>query len=208
MKKILSIIICLCLIFSLSACGGNRNDALEDDSQKDYIEQTVRKGKLDICEYGLGSDIEAVKDYYKQLADNYDEITEEHDTEGCNHDHTSDPNFAYYEVSKKNGYTVIETADVRFYYTKNTEDGITAIASDSAVFGFTPAVTTKYEVEDAIAASGKTVNANEDDLKLLAMPSDSVIILRYTFDEYQLDFYFYENSLITTVILDREKWEI
>lgn len=208
MKKLLSVSICLLLVISLSACGGNGNDVSSDNSEKDTIEQTVRKGKLDICEYGLGSDIEAVKDYYKQLADNYEEITEEHDTEGCNHDHTSDPDFAYYELSKKKDYTVIETADVRFYYTKNTEDGITAIASDSAVFGFTPAVTTKYEVEDAINASGKTVNANEDDLKLLAMPSDSVIILRYTFDEYQLDFYFYENSLITTVILDREKWGI
>ena len=208
MKKLLIFVLCMSFIL-LAACGRNAPDGSISYVGPQYdtkIENTAAKGELDGIKFGIGADIDGVKSYFKKLAEDYNK---EHQND--NHeDHTFgdfDDDYAYYNVVDKGNYAVVETAAARYYYDKdNRTAGIVAISSDSTVFGFTPGLTTKYEIEAEFKSEGKTVSAEKRDLELLAMPTASVLILRYTFEDYQLDFYFSDNMLISTAIVDTENW--
>ena len=210
MKKTICLLLSVLMItLCFAGCGGkDKDNSSSDDAALGNIEASAMEGKLDTVKYGLGAEVDEVKDHYKKLADDYKASLEDEDE---HHDHNPDAedNFAYYSVEKKKGYTVIETTDARFYYIPKNEDaGVLAIATDSEIFGFTPGVTSKYEVEMELAEEGETVNASEAEKLLLAVESDPIVILRSTFDNYQLDFYFYDNVLITTTIVDTENWNV
>lgn len=199
MKKIIAILITAVLICFAGCTGGNT-----DKNPQEEGNSIVSSGKIEGIDFGLGADVSTVKEHYSALAEEYSH----NHTESDGHDHSEDENFAYYELIQEDGYSIIDIADARFYYLHDKQDkGIAAVATDSAAFGFTPGVTLKYEVEAAFEEKGDTVNAGEEELKFLAVRQDSVIILRYEFENYQLDFYFYDNMLITTVLLDTELWK-
>ena len=104
---------------------------------------------------------------------------------------------------------MIDISTARFYFENTKQDkGVSVIATDSETFGFTPGVTTKYEVEDSIKAEGETFNATDDELRFLAVRTEPVLVLRYEYEDYTLDFYFYENTLITTVLTDTDNWKL
>lgn len=208
MKKILLFFLCVSMLL-LAACKHN-DDGLTSFQEADYetkIENTAAKGELEGIKFSLGADIGGVKSYFKKLADDYNANHQNDGEHNHNFGSLDDEEYAYYNVVDKTAYSVIETANARYYYDRdNRTAGIVAISSDSTVFGFTPGLTTKYEIELEFKSEGKTVSAEEKDLELLSMPTASVLILRYTFEDYQLDFYFSENMLISTAIIDRENW--
>ncbi len=207
MKKIIILALCICLISCLFAGCGKAEVSSETDSTTatGKIDSLAAEGKLDGVKYGLGADIEELKSYYEALANEYEE---NHGDD--NHDHGMTGEEAhYYYLDEYEEHTVIDVSSARFYYENGKEDkGISVIATDSDVFGFSVGVTTKYEVEDAVKAEGDTFNATEDELRFLAVRTEPVLVLRYEFDDYQLDFYFYDNLLMTTVITDTENWTI
>lgn len=207
MKKIIALALCICLISCLFA-GCGKSEPSKDTSSSTAtgkIDSLASKGKIDGVDYGLGADIETVKAHYKELAEKY---AEEHGDD--DHDHgVTGAEAHYYYLDEYEDYTVIDVSSARFYYENGKEDkGVSVIASDSDTFGFSVGVTTKYEVEEALRAEGKSVNAGEDELRFLAVRTEPVLILRYEFGDYQLDFYFYDNLLITTVIIDTENWTL
>lgn len=196
MKKLLCLVLSLALI-CLAGCGGADTDSSSSGETVGEIEKVAMTGKLDGIKYGLGADVDEVKEYYSSLEEEYE--SQHSDSDG--HDHDTDAPF--YSEEQEEGYTVIDIATARFYFEEGNEDkGISAVATDAAVFGFTPGVTAKYEVEEALKVKGESLNATESELKLLAVRTEPVLILRYEFDDYQLDFYFYDNILITTAISD------
>ena len=207
MKKIIALALRICLISCLFAgCGKAEPSAdISSSTATGKIDSQASKGKIDGVEYGLGADIETVKAHFKELADAYEE---EHGED--NHDHgVTGAEAHYYYLDEYEDYTVIDVSSARFYYENGKEDkGVSVIASDSDTFGFSVGVTTKYEVEEALRAEGKSVNAGEDELRFLAVRTEPVLILRYEFGDYQLDFYFYDNLLITTVISDTSNWKL
>ena len=207
MKKIIALALCICLISCLFAgCGKAEPSAdISSSTATGKNDSQASKGKIDGVEYGLGADIETVKAHFKELADAYEE---EHGED--NHDHgVTGAEAHYYYLDEYEDYTVIDVSSARFYYENGKEDkGVSVIASDSDTFGFSVGVTTKYEVEEALRAEGKSVNAGEDELRFLAVRTEPVLILRYEFGDYQLDFYFYDNLLITTVISDTSNWKL
>ena len=207
MKKIIALALRICLISCLFAgCGKAEPSAdISSSTATGKIDSQASKGKIDGVEYGLGADIETVKAHFKELADAYEE---EHGED--NHDHgVTGAEAHYYYLDEYEDYTVIDVSSARFYYENGKEDkGVSVIASDSDTFGFSVGVTTKYEVEEALRAEGKSVNAGEDELRFLAVRTEPVLILRYEFGDYQLDLYFYDNLLITTVISDTSNWKL
>ncbi len=207
MKKIIALALCICLISCLFA-GCGKSEPSKDTSSSTAtgkIDSLASKGKIDGVDYGLGADIETVKAHYKELAEKY---AEEHGDDDHDHGVTGEEGHYYY-LDEYDDHTVIDVSSARFYFENGKEDkGISAIASDSDTFGFSVGVTTKYEVEEALKAEGKAVNAGEDELRFLAVRTEPVLVLRYEFGDYQLDFYFYDNLLITTVIIDTENWTL
>lgn len=206
MKRLICLLLCLAMLV-LAGCEKKDTDVSSQKSATGEIDNLVADGKLDGIKFGLGADVSEIKAYYKNLANEYNN-SHDHSDEDINHIHDED-NYAYYAEKIEADYTVIDISTARFYYEKGKEDkGIAVIATDSATFGFTPGVTTKYDVEDALKADGETINAGETELKFLAVRTEPVIVLRYEFGDYRLDYYFYDNVLITTVLADTSVWKI
>ena len=207
MKKLIAISLCLALVFSLFV--GCSKDTSSDDASGSTatgkIDSMAEKGKLEGIKFGLGSDIEEVKAHYQGLAIKYEN---EHGND--NHDHgVTGEEAHYYYLKDKETYTEIDISSARFYFEKGKEEkGISVIACDSDTFGFTVGVTTKYEVEDAVKAEGESFNATEAELRFLAVRTEPILVHRYEYENYVLDFYFYDNLLVTTVIMDTENWKL
>ncbi len=202
MKKFLCLFLSLCML-TFAACSDGDSSSV-DSADQNSIESTAAQGMLEGIKYGLGADADAVKEYYGKLASDYEaQHPQEED------DHSHDDAAPFFAEKQKEGYTVYDISTARFYFENSKKDkGIAAIATDGEVFGFTPGVTAKYEVEEKITLKGKVVNAGESELSLLAVRTEPVIILRYEFENYQLDFYFYDNLLITTAISNTKNWKI
>lgn len=195
MKKALALILCV-FMFCLAGCGTDRNDS-SDTSSLGKIETVVASGKLEGIEYGLGADIEKTKQHYSNLAAEY----EKNHKDGDGHDHSHDTDAAFFSEKEKDGYVIFDISSARFFYKKGSEGkGISAIATDGDVFGFTAGVTTKYEVEEAMTENGESLTATDEELFFLPVRTEPVLILRYDIEDVQLDYYFYDNTLITTVI--------
>lgn len=196
MKKIICLILCLAML-CLVGCGGDKDNSSSDTSSLGKIESVVAEGKLQGIDYGLGADIEKVKEHYSNLAAEYEK---EHN-DGDGHDHSHDTAAPFFAEDTKDGYVIYDISSARFFYEKGKEpDGISAVATDGELFGFTPGVTTKYEVEEAMTQEGESFSATEEELFFLPVRTEPVLILRYEIEEVQLDYYFYDNTLITTVI--------
>ncbi len=207
MKKLFAILICICLISCVFAgCSEEKEPEKPPVTTADgKIDAVAAEGKLEGVDFGLGADIEALKIHYEELAEKYEE-----DHGEDNHDHgVTGEEGHYYNLEENDEYTVIDVSSARFYFENGKEDkGVSVIATDSDVFDFKVGTTTKYEVEEALKAKGDSLSATEAEFRFLAVRTEPVLILRYEFGDYQLDFYFYDNILITTVIMDTENWTI
>lgn len=204
MKKLLCVFLCLAM-FTLAACTPTPDDVSSEPAALSKMEVSASKGEIEGLKFSLGADVKEVKDYFKKLAEDYED---EHGDD--KHDHTNlmgNEEYAYYELVDMPDYMLIETAEARYYYDgMNSSKGILAIATDNEAFGFIPGLTSKYEVESEFSSACETVTADEDDFELLSMPQDGTLILRYTVEQYQLDFYFLDNMLLSIAIVDTENW--
>lgn len=208
MKKLLCIVLSLTLL-CFAGCSGDDSSS-SDSSIDNSVKQSVAEGKLGEIKYGLGADVTEVKEYYSGLVDEYEAIHtgdnagEGHEDEAHVHDPNDELQIPYYDEDEDDGYTEIDVLTARFYYETDNEDkGITAIATDVDIFGFTMGITTKQEVEEAVGTDGETFNATADEIRFLAFPTEPLIILRYELENCYLDFYFYDNAIVTTLIRDK-----
>ncbi len=204
MKKLIALLLVLALcILPLVGCRDENPSSSSDNSATGQIDALASDGKLGDIKYGLGANIADVKKYYSDLEAEF--LSEHSDEDGHNHDEE----YVYYSFETKSDYSIIDIADARFYFENTKQDkGVSVIATDSETFGFTPGVTTKYEIEDSVKAEGEIFNATEDELRFLAVRTEPLLVLRYEFEDYNLDFYFYENILITTVLTDTNNWKL
>lgn len=207
MKKLLCLILSVCLICFVG-CSADKDDT-SSAKENSQIETAVADGTLKTAEFALEADAQTVKNHYKKIMDDYEAIhTGEnagvgHEDEAHIHDANDEDKIPYYDLSSKGKYTEIDVADYRYYYeTANESKGIAAIATDTDVFGFVMGNTAKSEVEKAIAKKGTTVKATEQDKLFVAFPQENMIIYRLEYEKERktLDFYFFENMLVTVVL--------
>lgn len=207
MKRFLCFVLAFCMLILIGCSGDTGNNS--STGEKSVIESAVQSGKLKDAKYGIGAAASEVNEYYKKVMDDYEAIHMGenagvgHEDEGHIHDANDADKIPYYNLKEKGQYTEIDTSDYRFYYeTQSAEKGIVAVATDTDVFGFVMGNTTKSEVENSVGKTGKTLNATESDKVFLAFPQDNMIIFRLEYQEEKktLDFYFYENMLVTVVL--------
>lgn len=203
MKKLVSLVLILCMLCFVG-CADDKKDTTVSNSKE--IETAVSSGKFENAEHGIGSEYETVKTYYKTIYDDYMALhSGENAGEGHENDEYADGehdvDFPYYSHETKGEYIEIDILDFRFYYNAgNTDKGMVAIATDGDVFGLIAGLATKQEVEEKVGKEGNTLNASDADLIYLAFPEEDMLLLRYEYEYNVLDFFFYENALVTTVI--------
>lgn len=207
MKKILCLILSLSML-CLVGCGADK-DADPSGAENNVIQKAVTAGTLKEAKYKIGDNADEVNNHYKKVLADYEAIHMDenagvgHENEEHIHD-ANDPNkIPYYDLSVKGAYTEIDTADFRFYYeTENKEKGIVAVATDTDIFGFVMGNTTKSEVEKSAGKTGTILNATDNDKIFVAFPQSNMLIFRLEYEEEEkiLDFYFYENMLVTVVL--------
>lgn len=182
MKRILSLILCLTLVFVFAACGEKKKEKQQEKIGID-VEYYAKLGKIPEFKYKLGDNGEtAAKEVEKSLENS----TDRHDGY-CN----------VYEGDKK---TTVDVSGASFVYDNKTKK-IERIICFNTSYEFT-LDTVVIEVQKAMSSYGHNADPRditEDEASLLFATLDSTI-LEYKFEGVNVTFAFYDNALFATMI--------
>lgn len=184
MKKIISLVLCLCTAFLFVGCGEKEEKAEPYEIDVNYY---AKLGAMPEVEYALGADVDHIITA-EEAADAED------DTDG--HDHTS---FFTYEEGER---TLLVTGGTNYYYdTDNKDAGISYIVNFDASYGFALG-TYSVEIENALKTlelEGKKHTATEGEV--FYIPGNAQLtVLEYTFEKNTLKFIFQEDMLCATAL--------
>lgn len=182
MKRILSLILCVALLFTFAACG----EKGENKNQKKIgvdVQYYAKLGKIPEFEYKLGDDGEkAVKAIEKSL-----EGSTDHHDGYCN----------VYEGEKK---TTVDVSGASFVYDNKTKK-IERIICFNTSYEFA-LDTVIIEVQKSMSSYGfkqEPRAITSDEASLLFATLDSTV-LEYKFEGTNVVFAFYDNALFATMI--------
>ena len=204
MKKIVCMLLSLAILFSFAGCKKGDNPS-SVNSGETSVEEYAKQGQIPELKFSLGADIESVKQYYSDLVAQFEKEETEEENPGHNHE---DLEAYYFDVAEGEKTVRMDTGNTFFFYEKAKADkGISVISTKETAFGFVPGSTIKQEIEMAFESKGETLDATEDDMYFV-IQTDTSVILRYTFENIKLDFYFTDNILMTTVIMNTQNWTV
>ncbi|MBR5817950.1 MAG: hypothetical protein IKY62_04830 [Clostridia bacterium] len=184
MKRILSLILSLALLFTFAACGNKEEEAKKQQEKIGIdVEYYAKLGKIPEFKYKLGDNGEtAAKEVEKSLEDS----TDHHDGY-CN----------VYEGDKK---TTVDVSGASFEYDNKTKK-IERIICFNTSYEF-KLDTLVIEIQKAMTSYGHNADPRaitEDEASLLFTTSDSTM-LEYKFEGVNVAFAFYDNALFATMI--------
>lgn len=185
MKRIIAFIICLCMVFCLSACKDADTASTPKSATDVDIVAAVKEGKIPEGEYTLGDDYDPI---FNKLTNNGEDV------DGM-----------FYQRSEEGEYSVLSDAEgfSCYFITEEKEKGIVAIATFGDAFGFSHSTMTN-QVLDALKTQGiKAEEKPADSDDIFFMPS----AVGYTQIECEIAdntviFVFYEGLLCATAICD------
>jgi len=203
MKKLIAVILSFLLCLSLAACSKEVVSSNDYKQKMETITESLNKGKIPEIEYALGDNPDGIKKHFEDLLGN-----ESHDEdEGHNHSHDEVTSFTVTQ-----GLRSVKMDAGKFVYhyeIDKKEKGVSVIVSYTEAFGFTAGESTMQDVAACFDPNSvKTVLPSDDDMYFLVYPSSDCMVLRYEKDNLKLDFYFSENVLIATVLLDKSNWTL
>lgn len=201
MKKIISVLVCFALMLSFAACGKKDEPIVSgDETVKSAITEAVSKGQIPELKFSLGASVEDLDKYYAEMEK---QISENHQGDG--HVHTDEDML----LNAMEGYLsfTYEIGNEKYFYEKAKKTaGVSAICSLSDAYGIKLG-TSKADVEKALTGMElQTIQAGEQELYFV--PLIEAIILRYKSGDYKLDFYFNNNELVATVLVNTKNWTI
>lgn len=203
MKKLIAVILSFVLCLSFAACSKEVVSSNDYKQKMETITESLNKGKIPEIEYALGDNPDGIKKHFEDLLAN-----ESHDgDEGHNHSHDEVTSFTVTQ-----GLRSVKMDAGKFVYhyeIDKKEKGVSVIVSYTEAFGFTAGEATMQDVAACFDPNSvKTVLPSDDDMYFLVYPSSDCMVLRYEKDNLKLDFYFSENVLIATVLLDKSNWTL
>ncbi len=207
MKKIVSLILCVVIFLSVTACV--KEDKSRPTSSKsmptsstvavDIVKQ-ASKGIIDGCEFGIGTNPETIKEAYHYGDEEY---------WGTNEDASSKHNIDAVELDIREGDPVrMTTGDTKYYYHVADQDkGISFIAYFYDAYSLRLGISDTQTVKDAVKAKPVFDGfANEEDLFFFFGEPTDVYALTYKFDDMELSFYFMDGKLSATTLKKVSVW--
>lgn len=196
MKKIFSVLLCLCLFFSFSACGkeNKKNENFVD------IEYYAKLGQLPEAKYCLGDDVDTA---VSELSGISEKESETHDD--ADHSHNHDEQEFYFEYVEGENDVLLDNGTVSYYYKKaKRAEGISYVVNYDTAFGFEIG-TVILEIKEALSDFElKEEPLNEENAFFATYVSDGTV-LRAEFEKATILFVFQENELFATAMYN-ENW--
>ncbi len=202
MKKIVSLMLCLLMVIGIVGCGKTEGEKEEEKPQNVSAEfkTNVTAGKIPEVKFAVGTAASELDKYY---SDTEKAMEEAHNGGGEVH---SDDDMLLSSVEGFSTHTY-EIGSEKYFYEKSKKDkGVSVICSLGDAYGFKHG-TSKADVEAALEGLElQTLKAGESELYFV--PLIEAVILRYTEGDIRVDFYFNNNELVATTLLNFKNWTI
>lgn len=184
MKKIICLILAFILIFSLSACGENKNSGKKDAVDLEYY---VSLGQIPEFQIALGDEVSKVKDTLSSAPEGNDEY--------------------YFEVINGKENVLLNNGSYNLFYKNDKEDkGISYIVSFETAFGIETGALI-VEVKDMFSSVEFVEEKLTEDNAFFMWGVMDGSILKAEFDKYTVIFVFVDNSLTATAIYKTNDWK-
>ncbi len=192
MKKILSLLLCVCFICSLCSCS-SKNTTVFTTSKRNVIisredlQKQVLNGKIDTAAFATGSSLDDVKTHFLDLIDSYKDI------EGQPSEHVTliGENEERYEFRMGYIFSYIIYQDQQYYFVNGDESkGVAAVVSKSkdGAFGFKVGNCPEEDIINSLGEADFT-DVPEPNSYNICVPNNSPAKrLTYMFENYRLDF--------------------
>ena len=185
MKRIIALTLTFIMLFTLSACG---KDKEKPDTYSVDVNYYANLGAIPEVEYKLGANID---DMLTAL-----EAEETANAEGDDHQHAT---YTVYEEAER---SMILTSGTNYYYdTKDKDGGVSYIVNFDASYGFALG-TYSIEVKDALSTLKLEAQKREpsSDEVFFIPGSANLTVLEYNFKKCNLMFIFQEDMLCATAL--------
>ena len=197
MKKVLCLVLAVCLVFCFTACGKDSGGK----SNKVDLEYYAKLGQMPEAEYCLGENPDTVREGLEGLL----KQEEAEHKEDPNHSHGHDEQEFYFEYVEGEKNILLDNGNICYYYNKaNKAKGISYIVNYDTAFGF-PIGTVILEVQEALSQTKLTEEALTEDNAFFASYVIDGTVLKAEFEEATVIFVFQENELFATAIYN-ENW--
>ena len=197
MKKLICLMLSLCFILTLTACG---NKDKKNDNALD-LEYYAKLGQIPEADYTLGTDVQKVTDELKALRDKADA---EHQDDP-NHNHGHDEEEFYFEIVEGQNNVLLDNGNICYYYNKaNKDKGISYIVSYDSAYGFELG-TVILEVKEALAGYELIEEPLTEENAFFASYAFDGTVLKAELESATVIFVFQENELFATAIYN-ENW--
>ena len=184
MKKVLALLVCVCIVLLLSGCA----DKGEEKQIKHTIdvEYYAKLGQIPEQSYHLGDD---AKEMTAEL-DNLESQREEEEPDGEEHH--------LYDIVKTDDYSIISYNNAKYYYKKDGK--ISAIVSLDTAYDFQMGDLSS-RIKEALSEFEAVEKAGDRDTVFFLPASDSYTCLEYTFGENKVIFTFFDSALCAVALL-------
>lgn len=195
-KKISAVILCLALVFSLTACANSKKEETEKVSSVKPLEHSMNilafaeKGEIPELPFKVGTEVDKVKKEFKNHIERGSEIDDLIISEGEKTVWLDGGNmmFCYEKANENSGVSVIIAREYAYDFSLggvyDSEDIITAVASDD------------YTLE----------KATDKDAFFLPVIPNNTKCLTYSVDKYALKFIFIDEFLSAVTLTDTSLW--
>lgn len=217
MKKILPLLLVIAFVAGLLAsCGSPEQDTTLDIGSYDPlvweavdVEPYASIGKIDTVEIEIGTSFEDVIEHYGNVFDetdeDFDDLVESGLDMGHAHDH-DDEHTTLMRSRHDPRFVELRTQYTAYYY---VTDGslINFIAHFDDAFGFMVSVTPIEDVANIVGEDFARKTAIREDLFFVIAPlEEGVEILYKDFENFRLQFVFFEGVLMATTIQNLNVW--
>ncbi len=195
MKKIISLLLCLCFIFAFVGCDEDKKSA---ESVID-LEYYAKIGQIPEVKYALGADAD---DTAIELSGLMSETPEETPDDQHNHDQQD----FFYEYVEGEDNILLDNGTIGYYYNKdNKEKGISYIVCYDKAFGFELG-TVSVEIKEQLPEYKFKEEEVSDENAFFATYISNGTVLKTEIKNVVIMFVFQENELFATAIYDKDNW--
>ena len=194
MKRIIGILLTVCMLFSFAACGKEKKEQKTSVIDLKYYSKL---GQIPESEYALGQEIDPMIAAFDEKM----KASEELGAQGQEHE-----DLFYYSATEFVDYTSINTGSFEYCYKNDKKDGgVSCIISYGDSYKFKIG-TLNIQIKQALTEFD-VQEYDTDSNNLFFFPgAESLSCLKYTFEKNDIVFVFVDNALTATVIYNNDEW--